>query len=99
VVPVAPTATTVPPTPAFPLRANVTATPDFRWSPAVVEIGAGGTVSWSWSSTEPHNIAGQGFELHDPTTNGAFSFTFTTPGTYFYNCVVHVGMEGRVVVR
>lgn len=80
------------------MSADVTATEDFRWSPEVVEIAAGGTVSWRWASAEPHNIAGQGFELHDPTTNGSFSFTFTAPGTYFYNCVVHVGMDGQVVV-
>jgi plastocyanin len=31
-------------------------------------------------------------------TSGTYSHTFTTPGTYHYQCTIHSGMTGVVIV-
>lgn len=41
---------------------------------------------------------GQG-ELSTGIAGGLFKLTFTTPGTYEYKCLIHVGMEGTITVE
>ena len=65
----------------------------------VVTIGAGGTVTWSWSTGEAHNVAGNGFSSNVSET-GSFSFTFGAPGSYSFTCEVHpLTMNGTVNVQ
>jgi plastocyanin len=72
-----------------------------------VSIAAGATVTWTWNeSGTPHGIQSTGSpsfasETGTQSTNGAtYKVTFTTAGTYTYNCSVHLNqMTGRVVVR
>ncbi len=79
------------------------------FSPQHITIAAGGTVTWTWSSAVviTHNVTPDATE---PVTSGtpvtgpnSYQFTFTTPGSYMYYCVVHgapggVGMFGTVTV-
>ena len=82
-----------------PLSARVSATAAQRWNPSVVTIGAGGTVTWSWSTGEAHNVAGNGFSSNVSET-GSFSFTFGAPGSYSFTCEVHpLTMNGTVNVQ
>ena len=74
------------------------------FSPRSVTIAAGGTVTWTWDDSADsllHNVTGDGFTSGDPTPKGRYSFTFATPGTYTYFCVVHQssGMRGTVTVQ
>ena len=72
---------------------------------AVDTIPAGGTVTWRWVNTGsvPHSVQ----SLPAPSfTSGAvqtgsgstYQQTFTTPGTYRYDCVVHGSLMTGVVV-
>jgi plastocyanin len=76
-------------------------------NPAVDTVAAGTTVTWTWTSTgsQPHSVQ----SLGDPsfassenlTGNGmTYTFNFTAPGTYQYNCAVHGNlMTGTIVVQ
>jgi plastocyanin len=74
---------------------------------AVDTVAAGGTVTWTWANTAnvPHSIrslgspsfTGSAIQTGDGSTH---QVTFSTPGTYRYDCAVHGGsMSGRIVVR
>jgi plastocyanin len=61
----------------------------FTWAPNSIAHG----VQWlAGPGTLPANSAVQ--------TSGTYQATFTTPGTYTYNCIVHgASMSGTVTVR
>jgi plastocyanin len=71
-------------------------------NPAVDTIAAGGTVTWTWAGGS-HGVESTGspsFANSTTKTTGTYAFTFSTPGTYTYDCVVHgAAMTGRVVVQ
>ncbi len=75
---------------------------DNAFSPATLTIPVGTTVSWSWAGFVDHNV------LFNPSTGipsseiqkvGGFDVQFTTPGTYPYNCSLHSGMNGTIIVQ
>lgn len=85
---------------------GVTVGPGIAFAPTSVKIGSVGTVTFTWAAnsiahgvqwltgpgTLPANSAVQ--------TSGTYQATFTTPGTYTYNCIVHgASMSGSVTVR
>jgi plastocyanin len=75
-------------------------------NPAVDTVAPGTTITWTWSSgTTPHSVQSLGSPSFPSsavlTGDGpTYSFTFTAPGTYQYNCLVHGNlMTGTMVVR
>ena len=76
-------------------------------NPAVDTVPVGTTVTWTWTNTgsETHTVRSDGmpsFTSSDPITgNGqTYTMTFTTPGTYQYDCAIHGPlMTGRIVVQ
>lgn len=76
-------------------------------NPAVDTVAAGGTVTWTWtnSGSVPHSIESlspAGFASSDVLTGDGktYQVTFSTPGTYQYDCAVHgTMMRGTIVVR
>jgi plastocyanin len=72
---------------------------DNRFTPAVIQVPAGTTVTWRFKDGfVPHDVKADGFTSGDPQRKGTFAHTFDRPGTYPYRCTVHDGMTGRVVV-
>ena len=76
-------------------------------NPAVDTVGAGGTVTWTWTGagSVPHSIqslgspsfASSAIQTGDGST---YHVTFSTPGSYQYDCAVHgTMMSGTIVVR
>lgn len=75
-------------------------------NPAVDTVAVNGTVTWTWATTEalPHSVQSIGSTSF--TSSGiltgagqSYSFTFTAPGTYQYDCAVHGQMmTGSIVV-
>jgi plastocyanin len=76
-------------------------------NPAQDTVAVGQTVTWTWTNTgsEPHSVRSEGSPSFTSsavmTGNGStYSFTFTTPGTYQYDCAVHgAAMSGTIVVQ
>lgn len=71
---------------------------------AVDTIAAGGTVTWSWTGSLPHSVHSVGSPSFASsatmTGSGTYAVTFTTPGTYQYDCAVHGQlMTGTIVVQ
>jgi uncharacterized protein YjdB len=88
--------------PQFPGVAQVNAREDIVFSPESVDIARGGTVTWVFGGVT-HNVtftsttgapAGIG-----NTTNASATRTFATAGTFNYECTIHAGMRGTVVVH
>jgi plastocyanin len=72
-------------------------------NPAVDTITAGAAMTWTWSGTLPHSVRSTGTPSFTSsgvrTGAGTYSVTFTTPGTYKYDCSVHgAAMTGTIVV-
>jgi plastocyanin len=76
-------------------------------NPAIDTVAAGTTVIWTWTNTgsTSHTVHSEGSPSFTSsgtlTGNGkTYSVTFTTPGTYQYDCAIHgEAMTGRIVVQ
>jgi plastocyanin len=73
-------------------------------NPSVDTIAVGGTVTWSWSGSDPHSVQSIGSPSFTSSSiqsgNKTYAVTFAAPGTYRYDCAVHgQAMTGTVVVR
>ncbi|HEY3118484.1 MAG TPA: plastocyanin/azurin family copper-binding protein [Chloroflexota bacterium] len=76
-------------------------------NPAIDTVAVGATVTWTWVNTGPisHNVESEGAPGFTSsailTGNGTtYSFTFTVPGSYQYDCAVHgAAMSGTIVVQ
>jgi plastocyanin len=72
-------------------------------NPAVDTITAGSAMTWTWSGNLPHSVRSTGTPAFTSsgvlTGAGSYSVTFTTAGTYKYDCGVHgAAMTGTIVV-
>ncbi len=69
---------------------------------AVDTVAVGGTVTWTFSGFNLHNIQSvlnPSFTSSALQTSGTYAVTFPAPGAYDYICQVHGQMTGRIVVR
>jgi plastocyanin len=78
----------------FPHTATVVVGPNgsLSFSPATVDIAAGGTVTWNWAPGNAllHNVtAGDSSFASATQTSGSFSHAFPSAGSVFYFCTVH----------
>ena len=70
---------------------------DNSFGPNSIEIPPDTTVTWTWVGNNDHNVHGDG--LGSPVQDeGAYEYTFEESGTYDYECTLHPGMKGRVIV-
>ena len=85
------------------MTATVNATSLNTFTPANVAIGVGGTVTFVFGEV-PHNVffdndpAGAPDPITGTNANMSQTRTFTTAGTYEFDCHMHPGMSGTVVV-
>ena len=85
-------------------QATVQATPAEQFTPGRVNLTVGGTVTFAFGSLA-HNVffdngpTGAPGNITAPSSNKSVTLTFTTKGTYVYNCHIHPGMRGTVVVQ
>ena len=84
--------------------ATVRATPSIQFTPATVNLAVGGTITFSFESVQ-HNVyfdgapAGAPDNITAPSSNVSITRTFSAKGRYAYNCHLHPGMSGVVVVQ
>jgi plastocyanin len=74
---------------------------NFQFSPASVEIAAGGSVHRTNNDSVPHQVAADdgSFQSSPLQPGSSFSHTFTQAGTYSYHCAIHPSMKGTIVVK
>lgn len=74
----------------------------YKFSPAVIEVAAGTTVTWKNNDDFPHNVTlltGPDQSVHDLGINKSASISFPEPGTVYYNCSLHPAqMKGKIIV-
>lgn len=71
------------------------------FSPTILEVEAGQTVTWTNEDDAPHAVTGANASWGDYAELGrgdSLSHTFDAPGVYPYYCIYHAGMVGAVVV-
>ncbi|MEU6555299.1 plastocyanin/azurin family copper-binding protein [Streptomyces sp. NPDC046915] len=88
--------------PAAPVTGNAVAINNFAFSPAVLKVKVGTTVTWTNQDADAHTVtsSGKGGPLHSAAlaTHATYSYTFTKPGTYAYLCTIHPFMTATVEV-
>lgn len=74
---------------------------NFTFSPAIVTIAPGTTVTWINGDDIPHTVVSPSGQFRSKTldTEDRFTFTFQARGEYPYFCSLHPHMTGTVVVR
>lgn len=74
---------------------------NFSFSPAVLNVVVGTTVTWTNHDDIPHTVVetSHKFKSQALDTDDTFSYTFTEPGTYEYFCGLHPKMVGKVIVK
>jgi plastocyanin len=71
----------------------------YRFDPKVIEIKAGGTVTWTNEDNFTHTVQVEGQEDHKVGQGESVEITFDKPGTYHYICTLHSqDMDGTVIV-
>jgi amicyanin len=87
---------------AVPARAEDAAVKigNFTFGPQELKVKSGTTVTWANEDDIPHTVVSpNNYRSKVLDTDGTYSFTFTTPGTYKYFCSLHPHMTGTIVVE
>jgi plastocyanin len=63
-------------------------------------ITQGTTVTWVNDDNMLHTVTADDGSFHsgDIQVNGTYTRTFTATGVYFYHCIYHMNMTGKVTV-
>jgi plastocyanin len=87
------------PTGPPPLSASVSIV-DNAFQPPSVEVGVGGTVTFTNNGAVAHNATG-GTAISTGNLNpgASASEVMQTAGTFNYSCTIHAGMNGTIIVR
>ena len=78
---------------------QVTMVKSYRFSPDVVRIKAGDTVTWTNKDNFTHTVRVDGQPDHKVRRGDSVSIAFPKAGTYHYECTLHShDMQGTVIV-
>ncbi len=74
---------------------------NFEFSPAVLTVAPGVTVTWVNEDESPHTVAEQAkvFRSAALDTGDRFTYTFAQPGEFAYYCTLHPMMVGKILVK
>src|ERR1700733_4581763 len=74
---------------------------NFDFSPMMLTVKAGTTVTWKNLDGEPHTVVSPDgvFRSHALDQGDAFTFKFDKPGTYKYICSIHPRMKAAIIVQ
>jgi plastocyanin len=86
---------------AAPARPQSVAIKMFAFTPQVITVAPGTTVTWTNADEDPHTVTANDKSFHSAAMDEdeKFSFTFTRPGEYAYFCSLHPHMTGKVIVK
>lgn len=72
----------------------------YRFSPTVIKVKAGDTVTWKNNDNFTHTVKVEGGPDHKVGRGDSVSIRFDKPGTYHYVCTLHShDMRGQVIVQ
>ena len=114
--PTSPTPPTTPAAPITPASPGAVTVRNNSFAPATLTVAAGSTVTWTWDTCSQSNDPYGGYTTTCVThsinwdtpggtaspsqSEGTYSRTFASAGTYDYHCAVHgAAMSGRIVVQ
>jgi plastocyanin len=87
------------PTAAAPVATTSVDIANFAFSPAIVTVKVGQTITWTNRDEDAHTVAITGAPVSVPLQGGdTYTHTFSQPGRYSYLCTIHPNMHGMVVV-
>jgi plastocyanin len=75
---------------------------NISFSPKSVTVKVGQTVTWTNDDSVDHNVTADNNEFSASDNFGkgkTFSYKPTKAGTIKYNCTIHPGMEGTLIVQ
>jgi len=76
---------------------------NFSFTPAVLTVPVGTTVTWTNRDDIPHTVVSADdpkmFKSKAMDTDEKFSYTFAKPGRYSYFCSVHPKMTGTIIAQ
>jgi len=80
--------------------------PGYAPASVTVVIGVNSTVTWTNNDIAAHTVTADNttggtavFDSGNLPAGQAFTYNFTTPGTYTYHCDYHAWMKGTVIVK
>ena len=96
-----------------PATGNTVTIQNFAFVPQTLTVKAGTKVTWTNNDTTQHDVTStNGPDVGAATTSmfasgtlsqgDSFSFTFSKPGTYYYECTIHASMatmHATVIVK
>jgi len=73
----------------------------FAFNPVTITVTTNTTVIWTNKDGTAHTVTSNtgDFDSGNMATNGTYSHTFTTAGTFPYHCTYHPDMLGSVIVN
>src|SRR5437868_9028387 len=85
---------------AAPVRTDqVNLPPSYQFDPAVIQVVAGTSVTWTNNDHFTHSVKVQDAPDHVIRPGESVSIVFDTPGSYSYICTFHTkDMKGTVIV-
>ena len=81
-----------------PAATNTVDIKDFAFSPDTITVTKGTTVTWTNKDSAAHTVKGTGFISGTLNQGQTYSQTFNEAGTFEYECSIHPGMRGKVIV-
>lgn len=77
--------------------------PSYRFSPAVIKVGVGATVTWTNHDHFTHSVrlsSGSGAGTHVLKPGESYAVAFRSKGVFKYDCSFHPrDMRGEVIVQ
>jgi plastocyanin len=85
---------------ATPVATKAVTIQNFAFSPSVITVPVGSTVTWTNQDIEQHTVTARdkSFGSNAIDQGQSFSNRFTKAGTYPYFCEIHPYMVGSVIV-
>ena len=81
-------------------QTNVVEIKNFSFQPGSIMVSPGTVVTWVNNDPAEHTVTSSDgiFSSGNMATGGRFNFTFSKPGKYQYQCLIHPSMVGYVIV-
>jgi plastocyanin len=78
---------------------HVSMAKSYRFSPKVIQVDRGSTVTWTDDDNFTHTVKFDGQDDHEVGRGDSISITFARAGTFHYVCTLHSrDMSGEVIV-